>query len=85
MDNIIGQVVLITEEILYQVWDMEEESGIWFMEISMKVNIWMIKKMEKVPIYGKMVQNMLVNFKMTIDMDMDKWIGMMENHIKENG
>lgn len=41
--------------------------------------------MEKELIFGRMVLNILVIFKMIIDTDMDKCIGKMEEFIKENG
>ena len=85
MVSIIGRVEPIIEETLCQEWDMERENGIWFTEIFMKVNIWTIRKMEKEHTYGKMGQNILDHFRMTIVMAMDKWLGMMEDHIKETG
>jgi hypothetical protein len=58
MANIIGQVEPTIEAISCQAWDTEKENGIWFMEIFMKVSTWMIRKMVRGHIYGKMVPNM---------------------------
>ncbi len=57
MANIIGLVGHIIEVNLCQEWGMVRENGICYMEIYIKENIWMIRKMEKEPIYGKMVPN----------------------------
>ncbi len=58
MANIIGKMGPFIEVNFYLGWDTEEEFGTWLMVINTKDNIWMIKKMEKVYIFGKMDPNM---------------------------
>lgn len=85
MDSIIGILLLFIEASLCQAWDMEKENGKCCMGITIKANIWMIKKMAKGIIIGKMALNIMGILKMIIGMGMGKWYGMMGMYIKANG
>ena len=85
MVSITGRMDLTIEGNFCQEWDMEEVFGIWSMEILTKESTWMIKKMEKEFIFGRMDQSMMATLRMTTDMVLDKWGGKMGEAIKDNG
>lgn len=85
MANITGVVGHIIEVNLCLEWDMGTANGICFMEICTKVNTWMIRKMGKAHISGKMVLNILAHSKTTTGMVMVKCIGMTGELTKDNG
>lgn len=85
MANITGQVEHFIVVSLYQVWDMVRGNGKCCMVTLIKESIWMIRKMGKGLIYGKMGPNTLVSFKMITDMDMVRCNGMMVDPIKVSG
>ena len=85
MDSITGKMAQITGVSFYQEWGMEEEFGKWSMGIHMKVSTWMIKKMVREPISGRMDLAMKAISRMTTDMDSVKCVGKMAESIKETG
>jgi hypothetical protein len=85
MDSTIGKMDQTIEVNFYQEWGMEEVSGRWLMVILMKVNTWMIKRMAKVSIFGKMVPSIKVIFRMTTVMATEKWNGKTAELIKGSG
>lgn len=85
MANTTGKMDQITEDNFYLGWGMEEVYGTWLMEIPMKVNTWMIKRMAKESIFGKMVLSIKVIFRTITVMGTDKWNGKMAELIKDSG
>ena len=85
MDSTIGKTDLTIEDSFCQEWGMAEASGRWSTEIHMKASIWMIKKMEKESIFGKMVLATKATSRMTIATAMVRCVGRMVEFTKENG